>query len=88
MGARLLALLFSPSQAEYRYDGPNDCGDQSLHAGASTALFPIVYSGLTSQYPYDVSADGQRFLVIEPVDDRQMTPVTILLDWHPPQTGN
>jgi dipeptidyl aminopeptidase/acylaminoacyl peptidase len=57
----------------------------SFQAGAPVRLFPIRYGGLTAQYPYDVSADGQRFLVISPLEDtKATTPVTILLNWRPP----
>jgi len=57
---------------------------ESIQAGAPVRLFPIRTSGLLiAQYPYDVSADGQRFLVITPLEDEGMTPVTILLNWRP-----
>jgi dipeptidyl aminopeptidase/acylaminoacyl peptidase len=56
---------------------------RDLRAGASKRLFPVRYGGLTAQYPYDVSADGQRFLVISPPADENTTSVTILSNWRP-----
>ena len=71
--ARDGALLAAPITAQ-----------ESVQAGARVRLFPIRPSrSLTGQYPYDVSADGQRFLVISPLEDEGTTPVTILLNWRP-----
>ncbi len=54
----------------------------SLEAGAPIALFdaPIVEAGTTFQYEYDVTADGQRFLV---ADEGAATarPLTLLQNW-------
>jgi hypothetical protein len=33
-------------------------------------------------YPYDVSADGQRFVVNTLVDDPTVTTLTLVLDWR------
>ena len=31
---------------------------------------------------YDVSADGQRFLVLTPVDEREASPMTVVSNWQ------
>lgn len=55
---------------------------ETLQAGAPAPLFTLRYtSRLVAQYPYDVSADGQRFLVISPEAEGGITPVTVLLNW-------
>jgi Tol biopolymer transport system component len=57
---------------------------EDFHSGVPAPIFPLRYIGpLAAQYPYDVSADGQRFLVIAADQDQQMTPVTVLLNWRP-----
>ena len=46
--------------------------------GAPVALFPIVeFLGWT----YDIAADGERFLVREPLAEGDASPVTLLTDW-------
>ncbi|MBI3303706.1 MAG: hypothetical protein HYZ72_16700 [Deltaproteobacteria bacterium] len=36
---------------------------------------------LAGMYHYDVTADGQRFLVNTLVEDRPAPPITVLLNW-------
>ncbi len=51
--------------------------------GAAKALFriPSLFSLVNTTTPqYDVTADGQRFLVIAPVEGK-VTPLTIVLNW-------
>jgi hypothetical protein len=55
----------------------------SLRSGIPAPLFPMRFvGGLTAQYPYDVSPDGQRFLTIAPVEKADSSPITILLNWN------
>ena len=50
----------------------------TISVGAPTPLFPIVeFTGWT----YDVSADGRRLLVREPMAEGDASPITILTDW-------
>jgi len=51
-------------------------------AGAPTALFDLVRCGLSDiRYLYDVSADGQKFLVIRPLEDASSRPLTLVQNW-------
>jgi eukaryotic-like serine/threonine-protein kinase len=54
----------------------------ALAAGSPQSLFELrgVGSGAPRRYPYDVTADGQRFLVSLPVSEAT-TPITIVLNW-------
>jgi Tol biopolymer transport system component len=48
-------------------------------AGAAQPLFksrPSLW-----RYPYDVSPDGQRFLVISPTDEGDSPPITLVVNW-------
>jgi len=50
----------------------------TFSVGAPIALFQIVeFLGWT----YDVTADGERFLVREPLTEGEVSPVTLLTDW-------
>ncbi len=50
----------------------------TFSVGAPAPLFQIVeFLGPT----YDVAADGQRFLVREPLGEASVSPITILTDW-------
>jgi len=54
-----------------------------LDVGEPVSLFriPLLSSVSTTLTPaYDVAADGQRFLVITPVEGR-VTPLTVVLNW-------
>jgi Tol biopolymer transport system component/predicted Ser/Thr protein kinase len=53
--------------------------DAKFHAGAPVALFPIQTSGGGTSY--DVSPDGQRFLVKSPVSDVASPPLDIFIHW-------
>ena len=54
---------------------------ETFQAGSPARLFTMRFaSRLTAQYPYDVSADGQRFLIISPADAETIS-VTVLLNW-------
>jgi Tol biopolymer transport system component len=55
-----------------------ETGSGTISVGTPTPLFPIVeFTGFT----YDVSADGQRFLVREPMAEGDASPITLLTDW-------
>jgi dipeptidyl aminopeptidase/acylaminoacyl peptidase len=50
----------------------------TISVGTPTPLFPIVeFTGWT----YDVTADGTRFLVREPLAEGDASPITLLTDW-------
>jgi serine/threonine protein kinase/Tol biopolymer transport system component len=53
-----------------------------FEAGPPAALFEV--SGLDRnffRYPYAVAADGQRFLLLKPVEDAASRPLTIVQNW-------
>jgi hypothetical protein len=59
-----------------------------LEPGVATPLFltqilggAIQNGGLGPQY--DVSSDGQRFLVVTLVEDAVSTPITLIQNWQP-----
>ena len=60
---------------------------QSLETGTPAALFPVRVAGgpLSQIYrqQYDVSSDGQRFLVNLAVDDGAAPPITLIYNWRP-----
>ena len=53
--------------------------DAKFHAGAPVALFPVRLSG--SNTNYDVSPDGQRFLVNTPASDIASPPLDLFVRW-------
>ncbi|MHB1047706.1 MAG: protein kinase domain-containing protein [Thermoanaerobaculia bacterium] len=55
-----------------------ETGSGTISVGTPTPLFPIVeFTGWT----YDVTADGTRFLVREPLAEGDASPITLLTDW-------
>ncbi len=55
-----------------------ETGSGTISVGTPTPLFPIVeFTGWT----YDVTADGARFLVREPLAEGDASPITLLTDW-------
>jgi serine/threonine protein kinase len=60
---------------------------QSLETGTPVALFPVRIAGgpLFGAYKqqYDVSPDGQRFLVNLAADEGATTPITLIYNWKP-----
>jgi dipeptidyl aminopeptidase/acylaminoacyl peptidase len=46
-------------------------------------LFPVAFSRSPVTRPFDVTPDGQRFLVIEPVEEPSGTPISLLVNWRP-----
>jgi len=56
----------------------------SFEAGSPVALFQAHRRQPVSAqdvFSYDVSGDGQRFLIITKVDDANTAPLSILLNW-------
>ena len=52
----------------------------SFEVGAVKPLFDThVFNGL--RYPYDVTADGQRFLVSTIPGQASSTPITVVVNW-------
>jgi len=54
----------------------------TFEPGAPKALFGTRFvSNLTGAHRYDVSADGQRFLMSTRVEETASTPITVVLNW-------
>jgi serine/threonine protein kinase len=54
-----------------------------IETGAPRAVFKLPWTLPNLISPYDVQADGQRVLVLEPVAlSDGTTPVTVVIDWH------
>jgi hypothetical protein len=53
--------------------------EASIELGAVRPLGTSVYLG--RGYPYDVSADGQRFLVAAPLGQKSPAPLTLVQNW-------
>jgi hypothetical protein len=51
-------------------------GAASFEAGAPKALFEMPPLFVNTTYRYDVSADGQRFLILTSVEESAQTPLT------------
>ncbi len=55
-----------------------------FEAGKAQLLFPIrSFGNLNSRSHFDVSADGQRFLVLEDLEREPVQPVILMLNWLP-----
>jgi hypothetical protein len=52
-----------------------------FESGEPVALFQTQVSGFTAPNRYDVSADGQRFLVNGAVEETSKTPINVILNW-------
>jgi hypothetical protein len=60
---------------------PINIHDRTVASGTPTPLFhPTLRSTLLRNH-YDVSPDGQRFLINTPVQDETTAPVTVVLNW-------
>lgn len=51
----------------------------SIEPGAARELFQIAFLGATA--PFDLSSDGQRFVVIREEDDRVPAGITLIINW-------
>jgi hypothetical protein len=56
-------------------------GGQTFAAGDPRPLFPIHPRARTLDYPYDVTADGRRFLVSVTSGEEAAVPITLVVDW-------
>lgn len=55
---------------------------ETFQAGDPSELFDISFSPTgVNPYPYAVSADGQRFLVITPDETASTTAISVVLNW-------
>ena len=60
---------------------PIELGD-APEPGMPELLFETpVIGGVGPRFHYDVSADGERFIAIVPVEDAAFTPIHVVLDW-------
>ena len=51
-------------------------------AGAPVTLFDVgSYGRRINRYVYDVSADGQKVLLIRPLEDASTRPLTVVQNW-------
>ncbi len=56
-------------------------GDDVLQPGTPRTLFSSHALGHVGKKNYDVSLDGQRFLMIVPVGEAGSSPITVTLNW-------
>ena len=54
--------------------------DLSFKLGEAKPLFPTRLEFYT-QRQYDVSADGKRFLLAQPLEDSASVPITVIVNW-------
>ena len=59
-------------------------GSHGLQAGEPHPLFPVLAIG---NHRYDVTGDGQRFLVNVPAPASSSNPATVMLNWTNALTG-
>jgi hypothetical protein len=52
-----------------------------LRIGATAALFASRRVGTGPGPFYDVTADGKRFLISQPIEDADQEPLTVTLGW-------
>lgn len=53
----------------------------AFEVGPVRPLFRTRAKTIDTRYAYDVSADGQRFLVITPVEQTSSAPITLVVNW-------
>ncbi len=53
----------------------------AFEVGPVRTLFQTRAKTVDTRYAYDVSADGQRFLVITPVEQTTSAPITLVVNW-------
>ena len=41
------------------------------------ALFPVA-----GNQSYDIASDGQRFVVLQPIEDAKPSPLTVVINWQ------
>jgi Tol biopolymer transport system component len=52
-----------------------------FQVGAGRRLFDLPFK-LDDGVAYDVTRDGQRFLLVEPMADNEIAPITLVQDWN------
>lgn len=63
----------------------NTSKDGAFHAGVPQKLFPTNALDLNTgrvRNSYDVTPDGQRFLINSPVAPTDATPITVIVNWN------
>jgi serine/threonine protein kinase len=55
--------------------------DQIIEAGKPHVLFDADLDVIPKEDQYDVTRDGQRFLILKPLADTAYTPITVTLNW-------
>ena len=58
-----------------------DGGSDKFEAGVPGPLFEPRVGSISGDSPYDVAADGRRFLVKVLVEETAPAPVTVVLNW-------
>jgi hypothetical protein len=56
----------------------------SFEAGIPRLLFeaPTIFSNTGGAQPYVVTHDGQRFLVLTPIEKTNSAPIEVLVNWR------
>ena len=54
---------------------------ETFENGAAITLFQTEVSAFTSSNRYDVTADGQRFLINSPAQSGKEAPYNVILNW-------
>jgi len=86
-GSRIMAVDVQVGQASRPAPSADRSGDLSLpsfSAGKPRMLFDGPYLPTTASLPfYDVSPDGQRFLMLKPVELQASAPtqINVVLNW-------
>jgi hypothetical protein len=58
---------------------------EKFEAGVPISLFkinPVIGTSWVARYDYDVTADGQRFLVSSAVGEARSLPFTVVVNWN------
>jgi eukaryotic-like serine/threonine-protein kinase len=76
-GRELFYLSADGKLMSVEVDGSSD----RFEAGVPAPLFEPRVGAISGDSPYDVAADGRRFLVKVPVGENAPAPVTVVLNW-------
>jgi len=76
-GRELFYLSADGKLMAVEVDGSSD----TFKAGVPGPLFEPRVGSISGDSPYDVAADGRRFLVKVPVEETAPAPVTVVLNW-------
>jgi Tol biopolymer transport system component len=95
-GAKKQVSISGGTQPAWRVDGkelfylaadgkmmsaPVDSGPAGLTVGVPKTLFQTRLEFDTVQRQYDVSADGKRFLLAQPLEESASVPITVIVNW-------